>query len=119
MPPDPRFERLLKLLNAGTVNRRLSWSQTPDEDTFRITFGTGIVRVGKSPHLINGQQAYTLVVLDQSNQVIEEIRPANEEENALLEQIYSNARRSALNLDFALNALLEELENRAGVSSSP
>ncbi len=115
-----RFRTLVRLLNEGTDKGRLGWQQTADEDEYRVTLGSGMVRVGKhdSPQLLTSGEAnpravaYYLVVLDHKNQVIEEFRPAGGEDEAVLSELFGKVRRQALNLDQSYDNLFRELEQR-------
>lgn len=116
MPINPKLEALLALLKNGTEARRLHWQTTPDANTFRVSLGTGLVRLWKNESYLATTPGgyYTLTILDHSGQLVDEYTPEGEQERASLAELFGMARRSALNLDNILDEMLAELQSRVG-----
>lgn len=116
MSTNPKITDLLALLKNGTESRRLQWQTTPDENTFRVSLGTGLIRLSRndSETLTPLPVRFTLSIFDHRGQLIDDYSPEAEDEKDSLSELFGMARRSALNLDKILDNMLEELKSRVG-----
>jgi hypothetical protein len=116
MPTNPKLTSLLALLKNGTEARRLQWQTTPDENTFRVSLANGLVRLSRneSEALTPVPVTYTLSVLDDRGQLIDDYTPESEQEKASLAELFGVVRRSTLNLEHILDSMLNELKARVG-----
>lgn len=129
MATNPKLDRLIDLLAESTLKKELAWETTTDENSFRVDFPTGAVRVNKSPlgqrgglsvsgsgsvGLLQGpttsgvQELYSLTLLDKAGEISDEYQPDNP---AALSNLFSIARASALQTEELVDSLLSLLEN--------
>jgi len=124
MPIDQKIRNIIQALQRLTDEGRLPWSSTPDEETFRASIPQGIVRIAKvvptlaeSDALAAGEDTYLLTLLDNGGRTVEQHRPSDKLERAMLSRLYIEARRSALKTDDFLEAVLRDLNAKVGNSS--
>lgn len=117
--PDPRVPQILRALREGTDAGQLRWTATSEEDTYRLLLGSGLFRVSRYLRMPSEHPQYRLVMLDKRNEEIDVIESGDPETGEGLAGLFSGARRSALNLDDALDSILRELTERtAGQTAS-
>jgi hypothetical protein len=109
---------VVHMLAEGTKKGSIQWTaEDPTGDAFLTTFPAGGVRLSRvitftgSPNL-GGPLLVEL--LDPRGHTIFQDRPQTPEDLVSLEELFSLARRQALNLDQTLAALLEEIRKRSG-----
>jgi hypothetical protein len=110
--PPPNLDELLRVLKAATERNTVQWQTTAEEDTFRAQLGSGMVRISKTP---NGSRC-VLSLLDENGTLLDEYQPSGEGELIALGDLYKTARRRALNLDWKLRSLYDQLKALAGES---
>ena len=98
---DPTSIRdLIKRLIDSTKGGKLSWEETADENTFRLTLDVGILhiqRVRQQPAVGNSAQGdYRLSLLNENNIIVGEFEGGEAGDNRLLSELYEAARLSAL-----------------------
>jgi hypothetical protein len=106
----PNLDDLLRLLNAATEKNSLRWTKTADEDTFRAELPLGAVRITQVPDAAR----YQLSLLDQEGTLLDVYQPSGEGELIALENLYKKVRRQALNLDWKLTDVYNQLKALAG-----
>src|SRR5262249_16234475 len=108
----PNLDDLLRVLNAATDRKTLHWNKTAEEETFRTELGIGMVRISK----VSPAPGYILSLLDQEGIVLDEYQPSGEGELIAIETLYKKVRRQALNLDWKLKGVYDQLKSLAGES---
>jgi hypothetical protein len=112
MPDASSYPRLIALLSQGTDRGHFTWKQTAEENTFRCLLGNGTVELSRVD--TPGQlPRYLITLFDANNTVLEELWARSEEDAQSLGELYDRVRRSALNIDQAIEALMEEISERA------
>jgi hypothetical protein len=110
-----KFINLLRKLLQATKMKRIVWSDTADENTFRLSFNNGMIQIGEVPNPIFPSKLLTATLFNQNNIPIETIKfgddQANEEGN-LIRELYALARESALRPDDVLESVEAELDQR-------
>jgi hypothetical protein len=105
----PNLDDLVRMLNTATDKDRIQWNKTADEDTFRTQFGTAMVRIGASPL----GASYVISLLDNQGTLLEQYQPSGEGQMIAVEALYQKIRRQALNLEFKLKNVFDQLKNIA------
>jgi hypothetical protein len=116
MPLDARLVEIVRLLQKATDRGTIRWTTTSQENTFRATLSSSLVRIAREEEPFNQSSSlptYQLVVLDQRNQPIEEFRSSEAEGTALLDNLFQKVRAKAINLDHAWDLFVSELRQRA------
>ena len=108
----PSLDDLVRVLKAATEKNSLHWKETADENTFRAELSTGAVRISKT----SAAPRYLLTLLDHDGTLLEEYEPSGEGEMIAIEALYKKARIEALNLDWKLKGLYDQLKSMAGES---
>jgi hypothetical protein len=110
-----KFINLLRKLLQATKMKRIVWSDTADENTFRLSFKNGMIHIGEVPNPVFPSKLLTATLFNQNNTPIETIQfgpdGASEEVN-LLRELYALARDSALRPDDVLESVEAELDQR-------
>jgi len=114
-----KFVELLKKLLVRTEAGQLRWRETADDDMFRLTFQSGMVRIGPD-HLYDEfherpMKCYQAFLMTPDGRIVEEVRALEEE--ALydtLESLYFAARRQARESEGVLERLMAEIETSRG-----
>jgi len=107
-----KFVELLKKLLVRTEAGQLRWRETADDDMFRLTFQSGMVRIGPDERPMKCYQAF---LMTPDGRIVEEVRALEEE--ALydtLESLYFAARRQARESEGVLERLMAEIETSRG-----
>ncbi len=107
-----KFVKLLKELIIATKNGKVSWSETPDENEFRVVLGPGMVRVGRHEVVGEDVQSYkyfSAKLLNRDANLVEEL---HEEQQGLIAELFEAARRSARGSDRLLDDMLADVEGR-------
>jgi hypothetical protein len=108
------LDELVRLLNAATDNKMLQWSKAAEEDTFRAQLGLGMVRISRGA----AGSGYILSLLDDEGILLDEYQPAAGGELSAVETLYKKIRHQALNLEWKLKGVFDQLKTLAGESSS-
>jgi len=110
-----KFLKLMNELKRATIEGRISWEETADEEEFRAVLKPGMVRVGRRPAYDADDEATTvfaITLLNQEGRVVEEFvahQPASLEP---AEELFELARRTALKGEKLLDDFLADLEKR-------
>ena len=131
--------KLLELVDAlcsGTSKGTVKWTDTTDENAFRATLRSGIVRIEKygDPRHMAGegavgiftgmpfnlpqnyksyeQEVYTLVVLDDNNRELARYIPEIDTHALTLRNLWEVAMHSARNSEQKLNDILQEIKGK-------
>jgi len=110
-----KFINLLRKLLQATKAKRIVWSSTADEDTFRLTFDTGMVHIGATPVPNSNVKELRATLFNQDYAEIETVAVFagdNSEQGALLLELHALARESALRPDDVLESVEAELDQR-------
>jgi hypothetical protein len=119
---DSKHLRFVEELHRKTLEGRIPWEAMAGEDAFRAAFARYAVTTHRWQESQQGQNAwYSLRIQDESGAVIEEISDAYLGDVSIgdlrgrdvLRQIFEGARRRALDVDEALDTLLEALQGLA------
>ena len=105
---EDRLQKLIQLLDAATDLGTLRWEETADEDCFRATISTGLIRIGRA---VPGN--YSIELIDAVGRVIDSFY-VFEAGTPGLPELYSKARRQALPQEDAWQKMVEELRSLAG-----
>jgi hypothetical protein len=120
MTGQPSLNRLIDLLSRGTEKGNLHWSRTAQAGAFRASLGHGMVQIEKGAPGVSSPSAlgpYTIRVemRDQKGDLLHAVDVApGHPERERLDGFYQLVRQQALDLDKALEALVGELEEKAG-----
>jgi hypothetical protein len=113
-----KFIKLLKELKSATENGKVSWSETMDENEFRVVLGPGMVRIGRHEALDEEDQSYlhySAKLLNRDANIVEELRGMDEQ--GLIADLFELARRSARGSERLLDDMLADVESRLVQSS--
>ena len=108
---------MLRKLLQVTKTKRIVWSDTADEDTFRLTFDTGMVHIGEVPNPVSPSKLLTATLFNQNNTPTVTVQAGADrvdEDGKLLSELYTLARESALRPDDVLASVEAELDQREG-----
>jgi len=115
MTAQEKFVNLLRKLLLATRAKRITWSDTADEDTFRTTFKTGMVHIGAAPDPKSGDTELKATLFNQNNTEVATVAyyagDASEKAN-LLRELFELAQYSALRPDDVLASVETELDQR-------
>jgi hypothetical protein len=110
-----KFINLLRKLLQATRMKRIVWSDTADENTFRLSFKNGMIHIGEVPNPVTPSKLLTATLFNQNNTPIQAIKFDSDgpsEEGKLLRELYALARESALRPDDVLESVEAELDQR-------
>ena len=113
-----KFINLLRKLLQATKTKRIVWSDTADENTFRLSFKNGMIHIGEVPNPVFPAKLLTATLFNQNNTPIETIQLGDDAASAateagdLLPELYALARESALRPDDVLESVEAELDQR-------
>jgi hypothetical protein len=109
-----RFEALLRQLLIATREKKLSWEETADENTFRLIFDGGMVNVTQRSAVVGVplRTKYIATLLNEHNNLVEEFDPENEVEGALLSDVFHAARKSSVHPEEVFSSIERELQHR-------
>lgn len=101
-----------RLLQA-TREKKVQWSETADEESFRIGLGNGLVRITKGENDA-GRSVVTAVLINEAGKTAGEMeqylgRSASMEVAPNLQELFELARASALDVDGLIGGMLENL----------
>lgn len=111
---DNRMALLVKRLVEKTNKKELAWEATAAEDEFAVAFSSYAVTVSHDPD----EDEYLVTLSDSGGQVIDELSPSDfesydlnyEDPAQVFALLYSEARRTAMGIDEALDSILAELD---------
>jgi len=116
---DDRLQEIVKRLYEQTVNGKVVWEKTPDKKIYQASFPTHAIRIALKDFF--GDDLYEVSIYDKEGDVVEHIQTDNAwkgtttlpaEMSPIVADLYSRARRMALDVDQTLNTLLETLASR-------
>jgi hypothetical protein len=114
MTAQEKFINLLRKLLQATKAKRVTWNDTADEDTFRLTFNTGMVHIGAMPVLNSSAKELKATLFNQNNTEVATVEAfaqnTTSDKAALLSELYSLARDSALRPDDVLASVEAEVD---------
>jgi len=118
---DDRMKELIKRLHEQTISGRVVWEKTTDKAIFQASFPTYAIQISSraaSRYSVAGT-TYEVSIYDKDGDVVERVDTDADNSEALppemrsiVADLYSRARRMALDVDQALDALLETLASR-------
>ena len=103
---------MAKDLKNATQEGRVKWSETADTDTFRIVFDYAVVKISKSYNSEFDDTFIWLVVTNPKGKTVEEVSLSQGPEYALLDELFSLARRSARNSESILEQIRKDIRPR-------
>jgi len=112
---NPKFVKLLTAIRDATAHGRVTWSETLDEDTFRVILDRAVVRIGREYDEYANSIHVVARLADKTGVVLDEISTANIEDDevlSLLRAVYDMARSRVLKVDELLDSLISEVETR-------
>jgi hypothetical protein len=111
---DSKYIKLITLLHDKTLNNKLTWEATTDENSFITSFSDYTVKI--EGYSTEQGSYYTLTVLDSLANVIDEVydynfdnSDFNQDPEAYMRELYQSARRQASGIDEALDSILRQL----------
>jgi len=110
-----KFSNLLRKLLQATKMKRIVWSDTADENTFRLSFDNGMIHIGEAPNPVSTSKLLTATLFNQNNTQVETIKVGDDvpsEEGNVLRELYAQARESALRPEDVLESVEAELDQR-------
>jgi len=119
---DDRMKELIKRLHEQTANGKVVWEKTADKATFQASFSTYAIRISSKYGL--AEAVYEVSIYDKDGDVVESADTDNSwegwegsnslppETHRMVADLYARARRMALDVDQALDTLLETLASR-------
>jgi hypothetical protein len=128
-----KLDKLVHDLLRGTRCSSIKWTETADTDSFRALLNTGLVRIERvrsdqgwgasrtttttpAPSALNLPFEYCLFVFDDKNKEIGSCSSSDESGQTMtvLNDLWEEARRSALNAEQKIDFLLQEVASRVG-----
>lgn len=124
---DKKIEKLIEQLYRRTVERKIQWQKTADENVFLTAFPDYSMRIlyrqryhpllemsKMLAHDYAPEITYILQIYDDAGDLIDEIKDNSLEQESAekLREIYKIARRNAMGVDKAIDKLLYELSER-------
>lgn len=111
----PKIARLVETLLSQTEAGTLIWAQTEKSEIFQASFPRYSVRVYQDNNNSSGQPDYFLQILNEVGEIIEEVsdpdlRDVLQGAFTKMQNLYEGARRSAMGVDNALDAILDFLD---------
>jgi hypothetical protein len=105
-----KFIRLLEELSQATGEGKVRWHETAAENVFRVVLGDGMVRIESFGEGMD--QEYRAFLLNQKGWIMDELSVRMDDEDlfTLLDNLYTHARRSALNVDKLVESMLADLK---------
>ncbi|RJP35551.1 MAG: hypothetical protein C4527_00430 [Candidatus Omnitrophota bacterium] len=104
-----KFTQLINQLHEKTVNNKINWEETAEENIFLVSFSDYSVEI--ADYSDESHDLYKLRIYNKEGKIVDKISSdncsyltANE-----LKEVYENARRKAMGADEALGELLESL----------
>lgn len=113
--PINKFHKLLRMLTQATIQGKLPWEDTADDDEFRAILGPGMIRVGRRrAYDDDGDSSiyFAVTLLNRQAREAQEFEVRGSPEIELAAELFELARRSALKGDALLDELLADLEKR-------
>ncbi len=116
---DDRMNELIKRLHEQTISGRVVWEKTADKAIFQASFPTYAIRISSKYGLDDA--IYEVSIYDKDGDVVESVdtddrwADSNDlplETRHMVANLYARARRMALDVDKALDTLLETLASR-------
>ena len=121
---DEKVLKLIRRLHEKTSSGQIQWSKTLKDDVYQAAFPEYAVRVRPGSSGFQGPESYILELYDSGGSLIESVYDSDFGEKApfaykLLNETYTTARRQAMGLDKAIDAILEELGPGDDVDDTP
>jgi hypothetical protein len=114
-----KIARLISKLSERTEEGKLNWEQTESQGIFQASFPGYAIRLRKESSESEYNEVdfdIVLAIFDSQGELIEEVRDTELGEDMerpyfFMSRLYDQARRRAMGVEQALDALLEELDN--------
>lgn len=115
-----KFEKLIKILNEKTKKGELNWEVTASPNLYQTSFSNSSVQIFTKciePEDSYEQELtdYIVQILNEDGNLIDEIkssqyRTADFMMNMMIQELYEEARRSAMKADETIDNILKEIE---------
>lgn len=107
-----RFTQLIKELKDATVNGKIRWMETTNENTFRVGLGDGLVRIQPQYDREADASGYAIYLVNRHGRIVDEFESwvGSGPDYVLLRNLYQSARGSALNIDEVIDSMLSDLK---------
>ena len=110
---EKKLGKLIERLHKKTLAGEIDWDATADPRRFQTALPDYTIQLTSDPSE-SASQAFELSVFDEEDRQIESVRPIDLQgvltsPTGAMRDLYEAARRQALNVDEALDHLLEEL----------
>ena len=111
-----RFLNFLQTLHKATLGGRVSWTETAEENTFRITFKKGMVHIALVELDEDSDlQVYRAAIFNENNSLLAKLEAPEDivsPNGTVLRKLYELARGSALRPESTLEGMEQELQQR-------
>ena len=110
-----KLVRLLHDLKTLTEQGRVTWSETADEDEFRVALKSGFLQISRGTSYTEEGDAvrhYVVTVLNREAKLVEELIGTEAATVELLRDLHELARRSARRGDNVIDDMLMDVESR-------
>ncbi len=111
-PAADKMQRLIALMISRTEDQSAQWSDTADENTFRLASPSANIRITKDEGFDHENECEyvnrSLEILNERGRLIEEYVPQGKTEEGDFDKLFVLARRSAYKTDKVLDALIDE-----------
>src|SRR4051812_15998661 len=110
-----KLVRLLQDLKILTEQGKVAWSETADEDEFRVALKSGFLQISRgTSYTEEGDAArhYLVTVLNREAKLIEDLVATEGDKAELLRSLPDLARRSARRGDNVIDDMLIDVESR-------
>lgn len=119
---DNRLIKIVGRLREKTIRGELIWEATFDEGVFSLSFSNYSILISLKPtkaaEIPPDVEDLVLTIVNNEGITIEEVRDIDFDKDdfdgevpfMVMNDIYKNARRSAMGIDEAINSILAELE---------
>ena|SRR3989442_5611333 len=107
-------EKLLELLARlidGTDRKEIRWTESDEQNVFRVTFRDGAVAVRMFSDE-DGDQWYGVELLNSEGKSVEDVVAYRGSEAETLQELYTRARISALAVDEIIEGIVNEIGKR-------
>lgn len=101
--------QLAQKIEDKTDHGELNWEETSNDNIFQVSFPKYSVSIERVPETEQTYEHYVLRLFNERNTLMDELKSSQAPEISL-EEIFDKARRTALNVDSALDDLMRELD---------
>ncbi|WP_202843108.1 hypothetical protein [Luteimonas saliphila] len=112
---DKRLEKLVLLLAEKTDAGELPWEESEVSNAFHVSFTHGTARIEvRDSRQFAGDQEFILKIINSSGAEVERISDESSDVEgayALMKKTYEGARRKAMQVDIAIDSMIDDLES--------